>query len=72
MRKTSTIPDRRRTGRKGLFGKNPMPLSLAAAQGEDYYEVLSPDSDPRVCLYSEADMQRFLHETGRIDPRLVR
>lgn len=65
---TMPMPHRRGRGRRG----HATPLPLLPAQGEDYYKVLSPDSVPRVRLYSEAEMRQVLDEPGLLDPRLLR
>jgi hypothetical protein len=45
-----------------------MPLSLAAEQGEDFYTVLSPDSQPLVRLYSMDDLEEMLGKAGLTNP----
>jgi hypothetical protein len=45
-----------------------MPLSVAAAQGEDFHTVLRPNSQPLVRLYSMEDLEEIRRKAGLTDP----
>jgi hypothetical protein len=61
------------TGQRGLLAEDAKTFSLGIAeQGEDYYTVLSPDSQPLVRLYSMEDLKKRLDKAGMHEPIKVK